>query len=89
MKKILLVFCVCLTIVQTAKATAYSRLAGDTLVIGNDAIERSFLWNDGNLITTEVRDKRNGKVFLSHSKTPDCYLVKGTPSDGHYEAKRV
>ena len=89
MKKILLVFCVCLTIVQTAKATAYSRLAGDTLVIGNDAIERSFLWNDGNLITTEVRDKRNGKVFLSHSKTPDCYLVKGTLSDGHYEAKRV
>ena len=35
-----------------------------------------------------MRDKRNGKVFLSHSKTPDCYLVKGTPSDGHYEANQ-
>ena len=39
MKKILLVFCVCLSIVQTAKATAYSRLAGDTLVIGNKNVE--------------------------------------------------
>lgn len=89
MRKILLVFCVFVTFARTAMADAYSRLDGDTLVIGNDMIERSFIWNGGSLITTKVQDKRNDKVFLSNSKTPDCYLVKGTPADGHYEAKRV
>jgi len=89
MKKILFVYLFLGVLAQTVVAECYSRLSGDTLFIGNDVIERQFLWNGGNLITRKVIDKQNHRAFLSSSGLPDCYLVKGTASNGHYEANRI
>ena len=34
-----------------AQKTYYCQQEGDTLIIGNDQIERKFIWNGGNLMT--------------------------------------
>ena len=34
-----------------AQDTCYGRLKNDTLTIGNSLVERTFLWNGGNIIT--------------------------------------
>lgn len=60
----------------------YSILDGDTLRMGNDRIERTFLWNNGHLITRSIVDKRSGKVFKSVGNTPDFNINRETPTDG-------
>lgn len=72
-----------------ASAVCYGTLRGDTLYVGNDVVERQFLWNGGNLITRKVTDKRHGNVLLSTAAEPDCYLVKGVATDGHVETREV
>ena len=54
----------------------YSRLADDTLVIGNDFIERKFLWNKGNLITYSLTDKSAGHSWINKIKSPDFRISK-------------
>ena len=49
----------------------YSILSGDTLRMGNDLIERVYLWNNGHLLTCRVTDKRSGKTFVSDGSRPD------------------
>ena len=44
-----------------AQDTCYGRLKNDTLTIGNSLVERTFLWNGGNIITYRLTDKSNGK----------------------------
>lgn len=57
-------------------ASYYSRLEQDTLVIGNNLIERKFIWNEGNLITYSLTDKSSDQRWLNKLKTPDFYISK-------------
>ena len=52
----------------------YSRLENDTLYIGNDLIERRFLWNNGNLITHSLSDKSSGHVWFNQLRSPDMNI---------------
>ncbi len=51
--------------------SCYSRLENDTLTIGNDLIERKFIWNKGNLITYSLTDKTSDQCWLNKTKNPD------------------
>ena len=46
-----------------AQDTCYGLLRNDTLTIGNNLVERTFLWNGGNIITYRLTDKSNGKSW--------------------------
>lgn len=52
----------------------YAHLKADTFCIGNDRIERKFLWNGGNLITLTLTDKINNQVWENQAKTADFYV---------------
>lgn len=65
----------------------YSLLTGDTLKIGNDRIERVFLWNNGNLMTCEITDKRTGKKWASSQLTPDFTINRETATDGRIDVR--
>lgn len=48
----------------------YARLDSNILSIGNSKIERNFKWNNGQLVTLEIRDKLSGKSWINqYSKT--------------------
>jgi len=69
-----------------AQDGCYSRLDKDTLTIGNQFIERKFLWNKGNVITHSLSDKKGRKVWLNKLKSPDFYIQAGNaPQNGDYE----
>lgn len=61
---------------------AYKKVAGDckielkqdTLTIENSLIKRSWLWNNGNLITCKLEDKGNGLVWQLRNNQPDLSL---------------
>ena len=66
MKKLLIVLALACTLSSLyAQKTCYSELKGDTLVIGNECIERKFIWNDGNLVTYSLSDKANRKTTFT------------------------
>ena len=48
-----------------AQDTCYGFLRNDTLTIGNNLVERTFLWNGGNIITYRLTDKSNGKQSIN------------------------
>ncbi|WP_243350259.1 alpha-galactosidase [Parabacteroides sp. FAFU027] len=77
MKRILLILIV-LPIVQFvySQASCYSSLKNDTLTIGNNQIERKFIWNIGNLITYSLTDKINKQQWQNQSRTPDFSISK-------------
>lgn len=54
--------------------TGYAYLRKDTFCIGNNLIERKFLWNKGNLITLSVTDKENGQVWENQIKAADFFI---------------
>ncbi|HEY6915441.1 MAG TPA: alpha-galactosidase, partial [Paludibacter sp.] len=62
--------------VAFARESSYCALKNDTLTIGNGLIERTFLWNNGNLITHCVTDKKANQSLKNLSATPDFYLSK-------------
>lgn len=66
----------CLLAPVRAGSTCYGKRDGDTLTIGNNRIERKFLWNGGNLITYSLSDKQTGKTTLSMARTPDFFISK-------------
>ena len=70
-----------------AQDTCYGYLKNDTLTIGNCLIERTFLWNGGNLITYRLTDKRNGKSWNNHSLTPDFKVTKDVPQSSNSSLK--
>ena len=48
----------------------YARMDSNILSIGNSKIERNFKWNNGQLVTLEIRDKLSGKSWINqYSKT--------------------
>lgn len=57
-----------------SQTSVYSRLHHDTLVIGNNRIERKFLWNRGNPVTCSLTDKSSGQCWLNRARTPDFQL---------------
>jgi hypothetical protein len=69
MKKSLCVIAILIIDLLTvyAQNSCYSRLRGDTLIIGNHQIERTFIWNNGNLITYSLTNKATGKCLKSVS----------------------
>ena len=78
--------------VCTAQANSgyYSRLDKDTLVIGNQWMERKFFWNKGNLITYSLTDKQAKQTWLNRLKTPDFQITKDAVAlNGSYEAKEI
>ena len=75
-------YCALLVAIPCMAGECYSILDGDTLRMGNDRIERTFLWNNGHLITRSIVDKRSGKVFKSVGNTPDFNINRETPTDG-------
>jgi len=70
----------------SAQDACYSRLEHDTLTIGNQFIERKFIWNKGNVITHSLSDKKGRKVWLNKLKSPDFYVQAATETqNGQYE----
>ncbi|NWJ51376.1 MAG: alpha-galactosidase [Bacteroidetes bacterium] len=51
--------------------SCYAHLQNDTLRVGNDYIERVFVWNSGNIITCALIDKESGQIWKSNNKIPD------------------
>jgi hypothetical protein len=67
-------------VAATAAATAagsecYAYLRNDTLLIGNSLLERTFLWNGGNLITHSLTDKTARYTHQTRTSTPDFQIA--------------
>lgn len=69
----------CAVLPLAAQQTCYFRRDGDTLTMGNALIERRFVWNDGNLMTVDLRDKAHAKSFASVTLRPDFSLTDKAP----------
>lgn len=65
----------------------YSRLENDTLTIGNDQIERKFVWNNGNLITHSLMDKAGDQVWINKSSKPDFFITKDSDTSTNFSYK--
>lgn len=78
--------CICSGI---AASDCFSILSGDTLKIGNNLIERVFLWNNGNLVTKRVIDKKTGKTFEADGTISDFIINKEDVSEASYRVDTV
>lgn len=72
-----------------SQAHGFAEMSGDTLRVGNDHIERVFLWNGGDLKTVAVINKQSGEVMRSKGSQPDFLLVKGKAEDGRWSKENV
>ncbi|RZK58497.1 MAG: alpha-galactosidase [Pedobacter sp.] len=69
---------------------SYSKLEMDTLTVGNQLIERKFIWNNGNLITYSLTDKATQQTWMNRLKTPDFQLTKDVDTwNGSYTSSQV
>ncbi len=75
--------------VPAAGSECYARLDGDTLRMGNDRIERVFLWNDGNLKTVTITDKASGRAWPIPNPVPDFAVNRSEASGGRLDARLV
>jgi len=76
---------------KSDKSGCFAIRKGDVLVLGNSRISRTFLWNDGNLITCELTDKRTGKTWVFETKKADMSFP-GQPEEatnGEFSAVTV
>lgn len=64
---------------------------GDTLILGNSLIQRTYLFQGGTLSSLSVEDKRSGKRWALANKTPDFVLPAktGDPTNGQFSVKTV
>ncbi|HEY4197791.1 MAG TPA: alpha-galactosidase, partial [Mucilaginibacter sp.] len=75
-----------LKILSSCKAT----LANDVLTLENDQLSRSYKWNNGDLISTRLTDKKNKYTWLLNGNTPDCILPgSGKAENGTLDVKEV
>jgi hypothetical protein len=73
-----------------SRNSCYSRLENDTLTIGNSLIERTFLWNGGNLITCTLTDKHGNRRWENLQPEPDFRLSsKPLPTNNASYAART
>ena len=63
-------------------------LKQDTLTIENNQIKRSWLWNNGNLITCKLEDKVNGLAWQLRNNQPDLSLP-GEEKEGSEASIRI
>lgn len=63
-------------------------LKQDTLTIENSLIKRSWLWNNGNLITCKLEDKGNGLAWQLRNNQPDLSLP-GEEKEGSEASIRI
>lgn len=63
-------------------------LKQDTLTIENSQIKRSWLWNNGNLITCKLEDKGNGLAWQLRNNQPDLSLP-GEEKEGSEACIRI
>ncbi|MGV8090535.1 MAG: hypothetical protein AB2L24_01540 [Mangrovibacterium sp.] len=75
----------------TNTGSCYAILKSDSLCIGNGLIERKFLWNNGNLITVSLEDKRNKQVWINEKQIPDFFIPQQNQQalNGRWESKEV
>ena len=72
----LIIFVLFASNIKADTLSCYAYLKNDTLCIGNNRIERKFLWNNGNLITHCITDKQNRQEWINQHKVSDFYLPK-------------
>lgn len=86
-----LVLALVMAVPAWSRSTAFAFRTGDTLTIGNSAIERKFIWNGGNLMTFSLTDKVSGKVHYSRSLAPDFVMTSqtGAGKDGEFSVEEV
>lgn len=70
-----------LKILSSCKAT----LVNDVLTLENDQLSRSYKWNNGNIISTRLTDKKSNYTWLLNGNTPDCVL----PGSGKAESGKL
>lgn len=61
-----------------ASGNCYGSLKNDTLYIGNQCVERTFLWNGGNLKTLRLENKLSGWCENTYSNQPDFIITRNT-----------
>ena len=89
-----LYFCIAILLIcagANAAPTWYARMSADTLTIGNSLIERTFIWNGGNLMTLTLKDLHSGICHHSMNIRPDLQLIKSeSPAfDGNLDIVEV
>lgn len=67
-----------------------AELKNDLLILENDLIQRIFIWNDGNLISQSITDKKNGFTLDLGEDIPGLH-IPGTKSgsEGRFSVKEV
>lgn len=90
-KSIILLIITFLSITSYSQGNTYGYLQNDTLVIGNDLIERKFVWNKGNVITHSLKDKSSNYVWFNKNQKPDFHITKDTPeaTDASFNVQEV
>jgi len=78
-KSIILFIVAFLSGTSYAQEGCYGYLQNDTLIVGNDLIERKFVWNTGNVITHSLTDKSSNHIWLNKNQKPDFHITKDTP----------
>lgn len=71
---ILFVFFLCVKGECINSTSCYVFMKGDTLHVGNALIERTYLWNRGNIITNKIIDKHGSQTWINKSEFPDFYI---------------
>ncbi len=51
-----------------------ANLSNNILTIENDLISRRYKWNSGNLISLDIKDKKNNFTWILNNNNPDCFF---------------
>lgn len=73
------------------KSPYYVESLSDTLSIGNSWIERKFKWNNGNLITISIEDKKNDYIWINQKQAPDFFVPQQNQNgeNGKWSAEEI
>ncbi|OJW78785.1 alpha-galactosidase [Spirosoma sp. 48-14] len=76
---------------QTDLSSCQAIRKGDTLILGNSLIQRTYLFQNGNLSSFALQDKRTGKKWVLANKNADFALPAkvGNPANGSFTVKPV
>lgn len=80
---------VALLLCLSAQSQPYARLEGDTLILGNNLMERRFAWNGGAVSTLSLTDRITGVVRAAAGRQPDFVLTSGDVAGGRFEMETV
>jgi alpha-galactosidase len=75
---------------QSTFTQCKATLIGDTLVLENSLIKRTYNWNNGNLKSYSLTDKHNGHILKLAGKAPDqSFPGAGNPVSGKLTVTQV